>query len=741
MSDLITKTQLENASLDANSLAEFTNGSETADVTTRTGKTYPTLPKLAKLVQDYPVEIVSGVTYASESAAQSAINSGSIANGVAVAVKSLADENIYEMFYNNSGTLAPLNDSQGVQKLSVSKQYIDDAIEELREFADPVKYIQNKQSDFFHRWKDKIGTIIAGWKNDDLGGVYFISKLLKFGPDGFFGQGMQISKDVISNAQITFKKGIDGSVRIIDKRGVILATAKNGKLFLNKLNLVSGKNGLIFSSDKNGFSVKDSRGVTAFRINKNGFIEGTFANAPTTSFVLTESQIVQQLEQQALAKQSNRYNTIYNVPKNISKKIKVILVYGQSFSVGAQSNSALTTAAKYGNLMLGQSPRGSYFSNPAAGNEIYGPVGGSNVFYPLREVCQDSTTGAIVSQNAYGETICSTLGNEFKRMHNEALGVENDENFIVCVGSCGISGKSISQLQKWATPELYNRVETFLDGIVEACAADNVEFEVIGIIYMQGENDNSQSYSYYLSQSKIMRENLIASCKAKSGQNFDPIYIINQIGNNYITGTGVPNAQISLPEETSNTIMVGSYQGLPNPGAHLCANSYRKIGAIFAKELFRYYSNNGDYAFKIVKAVHRKDSVYLAFSPKVAPLKFKSVYNKWASTLYDDKGITVIDSTGTLASSEFTVSIISDRVIKIKASRDLTGGVTIRLGDQSHTGIHNISDSSVETSALTWQYTGTTPGQYPEENIPELVNLPYSLASFSAIQQISSEVI
>ncbi|HIA9548926.1 TPA: sialate O-acetylesterase, partial [Klebsiella pneumoniae] len=481
------------------------------------------------------------------------------------------------------------------------------------------------------------------------------------------------------------------------------------------------------------------RGVVCFRIDERGYVHGNFVNkGGSASPVLTEEQIIQQLETSAFAKQSNRFNKIFSCSPKSRKKVKVILVYGQSFAAGAQSNAALTTTPLYGNVMLGQSPRGSFFSNPPAGSEVYGPVGGENKFYPLHEVCQD-VDGTIIPQSGYGETICSTVGNEFKRLHNEAMGVANDDDMVVCVGSCGVSGRSIAQLQKGASPELYNRVETFLAGVAEACAADGVEFEVIGIIYLQGENDNSASTTYYATQSQTMRQNLINSCKAASGQTFDPIYLINQIGNTYINTMGVPQAQNRLPEQADKTILVGSYQGLPNPGAHLCSNSYRKLGCLFARELWRYYSGNGDFTFRILKAVHREDKVYLSLTPRVAPLKFSAVYDKWTETLHADKGITLSDGAGTFSPEDFSVEIVSDRVIRINASRALTGAVTVSLGDKSHNGTHNISDSSNEVGGLNWVY-GIN-GQYTQENIPSLVNKPYALNNFAAIQQIQSEEI
>ncbi|MDH8233648.1 hypothetical protein QIG33_28440, partial [Klebsiella pneumoniae] len=72
----------------------------------------------------------------------------------------------------------------------------------------------------------------------------------------------------------------------------------------------------------------------------------------------------------------------------------------------------------------------------------------------------------------------------------------------------------------------------------------------------QGENDNSASTTYYATQSQTMRQNLINSCKAASGQTFDPIYLINQIGNTYINTMGVPQAQNRLPEQADKTILV-----------------------------------------------------------------------------------------------------------------------------------------------------------------------------------------
>ncbi|HGE8314235.1 TPA: hypothetical protein ACGD67_004926, partial [Serratia marcescens] len=101
---------------------------------------------------------------------------------------------------------------------------------------------------------------------------------------------------------------------------------------------------------------------------------------------------------------------------------------------------------------------------------------------------------------------------------------------------------------------------------------------------------------------------------------------------------------------------------------------------------------------------------------------------------YSDKGISVSDSSGAIASSDLTVTTVSPTVIKILCSRKLTGKVTVTLGDSAHGGTHNICDGGGEVACNRWEYG--VPNQYPQENIPELVNKNYSLATFAAIQTI-----
>jgi hypothetical protein len=70
--------------------------------------------------------------------------------------------------------------------------------------------------------------------------------------------------------------------------------------------------------------------------------------------------------------------------------------------------------------------------------------------------------------------------------------------------------------------------------------------------------------------------------------------------------------------------MVGSYAGLPNPVDHLFANSYRWLGAQFAKVADRVMWGNDEANFQMVAAYWSGNTAYAGFSTRVPPLKFES---------------------------------------------------------------------------------------------------------------------
>jgi hypothetical protein len=97
MAELITKTQLENASLDANSLEEFVNGGANEDVVTRKNVVYPTLQKFKQIL------VPLSRQYATLADAQADI--ANIPLGSSTYVRSSSGDSLADEYQNISGTL------------------------------------------------------------------------------------------------------------------------------------------------------------------------------------------------------------------------------------------------------------------------------------------------------------------------------------------------------------------------------------------------------------------------------------------------------------------------------------------------------------------------------------------------------------------------------------------------------------------------------------------------------------
>ncbi|HDU3662208.1 TPA: hypothetical protein RFW42_002330 [Klebsiella pneumoniae subsp. pneumoniae] len=672
-------------------------------------------------------------------AAQADADAGNIQEGFGCWVNNEDDFLVSSEYKNTSGILS----ATGRKKISSSLIGPDDI-----------------SRDAFMQWADKNGLVIAQWLQSDEG-ISFVSSMLKFGPEGFFSKFAGISADKIFTKFIEVISGDDFVIN--DKNGLIISQIINSvvklpgftlnlpflNLYAKKLNLLPGMtlgadgatitlSGPLQTVDQNGLIAfsQDAKGKVKFSdMGKLGSGGGAATGA------MTESQVIDLLEGAGAAYAAKRHNLVrFPIPRGPNlKKLTFWLVYGQSYSVGGGSYFAIPDSTDLGNIMLGQSPRGSTFVKGLASYD-FTPVGG-NVFYPLQEVRQTDAGVISTTSGSHGQTIAKGFADELKRRYNERMRKStNDTSVIFGVACCGVAGAPIADLAKGAAAGYYNRFLTALSGIATAAAAAGYEWEVGGIIYMQGEQDNTTSTEIYLPQLQSMHDNMIADAMAATGQTATPMFLINQIGNSFMSGRsfGVVEAQRQFTENNTLAFMVGSYEGLPNPVDHLYANSYRWLGAEFAKLADRVLWNSDEANFQITGSYWTGNTVYVGFSTRVPPLTFKSAYVTYTETMYDDKGFTISDGSGVLTGTSLTVSIVSDNVVKIVAARTLTGTVTVMLGDgTAHAGVHNIADSDSEISSYVWE--SGLPNQPATENIASLNNKPYSLTNRALIQKVTAK--
>ncbi|MCP5577310.1 hypothetical protein NL293_04620 [Klebsiella pneumoniae] len=196
-------------------------------------------------------------------------------------------------------------------------------------------------------------------------------------------------------------------------------------------------------SDSGILSFQDSNGLDLDLVDLIAQIAG--------ESVVTTGDTAALLSADAAAYIAQNYNLKRHPVAVIRRGLNIWFVYGQSFTLGTAAKGILTrTESPLGNLMLGQSPRGSNL-NPSNQN-YFAPVGSENKYYPLRERRQkdDGTMTADDSTDSttFGETILSGLLETLKDNHNRRKGVINDTGVTFAGSCCGTVGVSITALQK-----------------------------------------------------------------------------------------------------------------------------------------------------------------------------------------------------------------------------------------------------------------------------------------------------
>ncbi|MGD1615475.1 hypothetical protein, partial [Klebsiella pneumoniae] len=167
------------------------------------------------------------------------------------------------------------------------------------------------------------------------------------------------------------------------------------------------------------------------------------------------------LSADAAAYIAQNYNLRRHPVAVIRQGLNLWFVYGQSFTLGTAAKGILTrTDSTLGNLMLGQSPRGTNLNTSI--QNAFSPVGGENKYYPLRERRQkdDGTMTADDSTDSttFGETILSGLLETLKDNHNRSKGMENDTDVTFAGSCCGTVGVSITALKKRTAADPANNV-------------------------------------------------------------------------------------------------------------------------------------------------------------------------------------------------------------------------------------------------------------------------------------------
>lgn len=636
--------------------------------------------------------------------------------------------NFLTLFLNQDGNAKRIADFVSSEQLNtlVNKNIIDD---EILRVVDILGYRQ-----FYALVNGEFGT-----------------RFTRVKPDGIELDGFKL---LVSDGGGIYIENILGQkVTLVDENGVVgprnFRPLSDGSFGTDAAMLSSG--GVSFDSggsriDISGpefLKVSDLIGRVKIIIDENGNLNGTGSGDGLT--LQDRINILNAENLNYYSKVRSRYNS--EVERLVFALI-LILGYGQSLETAQEGYPALSDTPKenFGNLMLGDSPR----PNSRTG-AFFTPVG-DPVLKPLKAVVQTSTGSAVITPDAVsvlpagspneGEGMVSAV-NMLRDLWLRHMNQLTDPTRAMVLASCGVNGRTIEQLSKGATPELYNRIREAVTKIKAIADGEGKTFGIGAVMFDQGQWNYSASTGGDGTRAgwsalflKWYSDLVSDFC---SNQN-PPAVFLSQTGASFTSDTNelaIGMAQLDLATSDDNFYGSGTTYQLPDKGGHLTSNGYRWRSQQDAKVAFRVLIlGEGWEPLHCIKAVILGNIGLLCYAVPAPPLLWGMPYVGRTATTYADKGYRATDDNGTLPIT--SAEIAADTVVKLTFSRTAVGTVKIWYADKTlHNGNGCLKDSDPFVATENYVYIEGS-GQYADENIPELVNQPYPLNNWAWAQVVTA---
>ncbi|WP_240090602.1 hypothetical protein [Klebsiella pneumoniae] len=422
----------------------------------------------------------------------------------------------------------------------------------------------------------------------------------------------------------------------------------------------------------------------------------------------------------------------------------ILITDGQSLSNGNEGWAALSKdiRATLNINMLGDSVR------PKNENgSTFTPLNGAEI-RPARAVVQDliappeggnlMTDEAVAAlprgANNFGETVDIGAMWMWREMQLQFRGVATDERKIVAV-NCGVGGQIIEHLSKGHSWGFYNRIISAVTQIKAIADAEGKTCGVVGFLYLGNEYNydstkgGATDRAEYRALLRKLIDDVITDTTAITGQTESPLTVLYQTSGSWTrdsTNMSIGEAQLDICAEDANVMMAAPAYAVTDKGGHLDANGYRWLGMQFGKTLHRAVDRRQNWrplqplAVTLSGTLLRAD--FLVWSP---PLQFRMCHVGSVPTMYAARGFRVTDASGDVPVTR--VDIVADTVVDITLGRETSGDVYLWYASQTASnGNGNLFDSDATVAVANYEYQDGT-GQYPESNIPELVNHPYPL--------------
>jgi hypothetical protein len=596
--------------------------------------------------------------------------------------------------------------------------------------AERVEYSSGSGSIYSHVWTDKWGYIVGAIGND--GTVYF---------PGLTCRTTGVTVANLSLTSILINGTASGTpVFQVDPNAATVTIAVNRVMFTDP-------------SSPYAYEQRDKWGYIMGAVGLDGTGYGTMSKGGGSGGGTTGPDAAYTT---AMVQQRDAENVgLSNVWKNqrmarylpLTANVIFFISDGQSLSAGWYGVPVLSTTQPYDSVMMGTSIRAVDTSTTATtfvptGTPLPGATGPYPA-YPLNLMVAEPSNSNAVSQ---GETPAESAINFLRRAYLQMHGKAADPTCIFLVANTGIGGRTIAQLSKGATPELFNRNRDAAHYALSSAAAAGLTCQFGGVIWTQGEDDvqDGTSYATYTAEFKQLQADMNSDVTLGIfGQTAPVPWFCHMPGSN---GPGRVNdvyqALATMAATFGSDLYLGGpvYQ-YPDHSIHVTANGYRwhgnQVGKAMERVLLRQQNHRGCY---VRRATYLGTSILLDVNVPEPPLQHGDSYSAYVLTLYTNLGLIVTDVFGTTTSQvPITAVTLYQSTIRIDLARTLNNTPLLTIGYTNGSGMDigtNICDS--DPALAIGLYTYTAGVQDAGENIGSwngspLIGTPYPLQNYLAI--------
>ena len=356
------------------------------------------------------------------------------------------------------------------------------------------------------------------------------------------------------------------------------------------------------------------------------------------------------------------YESGYAIPTQ-ADVLHVIIVYGQSLSVGAQGTPLKYTENKTADaIMFSGAPEIDIrMGLPTLGGELQtlDPATLTG-FQPL--VAMDGQ-----GNGGRGQTIAESMSQHISDAARESLIRHRTFWFAP-----GLGGTAYSGLKKGTTP--YSNMMSALSRCKELAEAEGLKVVVDGLLLVHGEADNGNS-NYYNDLIE-WQSDIESDVKVITNQHGGVPFMMSQPSSKYSTSHSI-KAMLQAHETSNKHFLLGPNYPVGDLYAgdilHFTGAGYHCLGEIFGKAAANIIFKNEWDCVRIKNATRTGQIVTLNYSTPVPPL----VIDTMTVTERDVKGFRYFDSSGQITINDVQIvndgSDGSDALVEITLSETPSG--------------------------------------------------------------------